>query len=110
MAAAIAAERNLTIIRPFDDYDIMAGQGTVGARAGRPGRRGLDQVLVPVGGGGLAAGVATAIKALLPDTAVIGVEPAAADDTRQSRWPATASPSRRRSRSPTACWPSSPAS
>ena len=85
VAAAIAAERKLTIIRPFDDYDVMAGQGTVGleliAQAG-PG--GLDQVLVPIGGGGLAAGVSTAVKALLPDTAVIGVEPAAADDTAQS--------------------------
>jgi threonine dehydratase len=85
VAAAIAAERKLTIIRPFDDYDVMAGQGTVGleifAQAGPDGR---DQVLVPIGGGGLAAGVATAIKALLPDTAVIGVEPAAADDTAQS--------------------------
>jgi threonine dehydratase len=86
VAAAIAAERNLTIIRPFDDYDIMAGQGTVGVElAGQAGPDGLDQVLVPVGGGGLASGVATAVKALLPDTAVIGVEPAAADDTRQSR-------------------------
>ncbi|HEY2284289.1 MAG TPA: pyridoxal-phosphate dependent enzyme [Streptosporangiaceae bacterium] len=85
VAAAIAAERKLTIIRPFDDYDIMAGQGTVGLELfAQAGPDGLDQVLVPVGGGGLAAGVATAIKALLPDTAVIGVEPAAADDTAQS--------------------------
>jgi threonine dehydratase len=85
VAAAIAAERNMTIIRPFDDYDIMAGQGTVGLElVTQAGADGLDQVLVPVGGGGLAAGVATAIKALLPGAAVIGVEPAAADDTRQS--------------------------
>jgi threo-3-hydroxy-L-aspartate ammonia-lyase len=86
VAAAIAADRNLTIIRPFDDYDIMAGQGTVGLELfAQAGPDGLDQVLVPVGGGGLAAGVSTAIKALLPDAAVIGVEPAAADDTAQSR-------------------------
>lgn len=85
VAAAIAAERKLTIIRPFDDYDIMAGQGTVGLELfTQAGPDGLDQVLVPIGGGGLAAGVATAIKALLPGTAVIGVEPAAADDTAQS--------------------------
>ncbi|MGH3273019.1 MAG: threonine/serine dehydratase [Streptosporangiaceae bacterium] len=85
VAAAIAAERNMTVIRPFDDYDVMAGQGTLGLElADQAGPGGLDQVLVPVGGGGLAAGVATAIKALLPGTAVIGVEPAAADDTRQS--------------------------
>jgi threo-3-hydroxy-L-aspartate ammonia-lyase len=85
VAAAIAAERKLTTIRPFDDYDVMAGQGTVGLElVAQAGRDGLDQVLVPIGGGGLAAGVATAIKALLPDTAVIGVEPAAADDTARS--------------------------
>lgn len=88
VAAAIAAQRSLTIIRPFDDYDIMAGQGTIGIElAGQlaqadNGR--VDQVLVPVGGGGLAAGVSTAVKALLPGAAVIGVEPAGADDTRQS--------------------------
>jgi threonine dehydratase len=88
VAAAIAAERGLTIIRPFDDYDIMAGQGTLGLelveQAARRGDGPVDQVLVPVGGGGLAAGVATAVRALLPEASVIGVEPAGADDTRQS--------------------------
>jgi threo-3-hydroxy-L-aspartate ammonia-lyase len=87
VAADIAAERSLTIIRPFDDYDIMAGQGTAGLelveQAGRLGGP-VDQVLVPVGGGGLAAGVSTAVKALLPEASVIGVEPAGADDTSQS--------------------------
>jgi threo-3-hydroxy-L-aspartate ammonia-lyase len=83
VAAALAAERSLTVIRPFDDYDIMAGQGTVGLElAGQAGD--LDLVLVPIGGGGLAAGVSTAIKAQRPNTAVIGVEPAGADDTRRS--------------------------
>jgi threo-3-hydroxy-L-aspartate ammonia-lyase len=83
VAAALARERSLTMIRPFDDYDIMAGQGTVGVElAGQAGDLGL--VLVPVGGGGLASGVATAVKALLPAAAVIGVEPAGADDTRRS--------------------------
>jgi threo-3-hydroxy-L-aspartate ammonia-lyase len=83
VAAALAQERSLTMIRPFDDYDIMAGQGTVGVElAGQAGDLGL--VLVPIGGGGLAAGVATAVKALLPAAAVIGVEPAGADDTRRS--------------------------
>jgi threo-3-hydroxy-L-aspartate ammonia-lyase len=83
VAAALAQERSLTIIRPFDDYDIMAGQGTVALElADQVGE--LDLVLVPVGGGGLAAGVSTAIKALRPNAAVIGVEPAGADDTRRS--------------------------
>jgi threo-3-hydroxy-L-aspartate ammonia-lyase len=85
VAAAIAADRKMTIIRPFDDYDVMAGQGTLGLElAEQAGDGGLDQVLVPVGGGGLAAGVSTAVKALLPEVSVIGVEPAGADDTRQS--------------------------
>jgi threonine dehydratase len=87
VAADIAAQRSMTIIRPFDDYDVMAGQGTLGIELAEQGQvRGgrIDQVLVPVGGGGLAAGVSTAVKALLPETSVIGVEPAGADDTRQS--------------------------
>jgi threonine dehydratase len=86
VAAGIAAERSMTIIRPFDDYDVMAGQGTLGIELAEQAAAGgrLDQVLVPVGGGGLAAGVSTAIKGLLPGTSVFGVEPAGADDTRQS--------------------------
>jgi threo-3-hydroxy-L-aspartate ammonia-lyase len=94
VAAAIAEERSMTIIRPFDDYEIMAGQGTAGielveqageARNGQQAGDGrIDQVLVPVGGGGLAAGVSTAVRALLPGASVIGVEPAGADDTARS--------------------------
>jgi threo-3-hydroxy-L-aspartate ammonia-lyase len=83
VAAALARDRSLTVIPPFDDYDIMAGQGTVGVELAEQ-VSGLDLVLLPVGGGGLAAGVATAVKALLPEAAVIGVEPAGADDTRRS--------------------------
>lgn len=90
VAAAIAAQRSMTIVRPFDDYDVMAGQGTLGIelveQAGQAGNGAepVDQVLVPVGGGGMAAGVATAVRALLPGARVIGVEPAGADDTAQS--------------------------
>jgi threonine dehydratase len=83
VAAALARERSLTMIRPFDDYDIMAGQGTLGVElAEQAGDLGL--ILVPIGGGGLAAGVCTAVKALLPGAAVVGVEPTGADDTRRS--------------------------
>lgn len=83
VAAQLAQAESLTVIPPFDDYDVMAGQGTIGVElADQVGR--LDLVLVPVGGGGLAAGVSTAIKALLPEAAVVGVEPAGADDTRRS--------------------------
>ncbi|MBO0831324.1 MAG: threonine/serine dehydratase [Actinobacteria bacterium] len=83
IAAAIAAERGLTLIRPFDDYDVMAGQGTIGVELSEQVPD-VELVLVPVGGGGLAAGVSTAIAGLLPGTAVIGVEPAVAGDTAQS--------------------------
>lgn len=83
VAGAIASDRSMTLIAPFDDHEVMAGQGTIGLElAEQAGALGL--VLVPVGGGGLAAGIATAVRALLPQAAIIGVEPAAADDTRQS--------------------------
>lgn len=83
VAAELAQARSLTVIPPFDDYDVMAGQGTIGVELAEQAD-GLDLVLVPVGGGGLAAGVSTAVRALLPGTSVIGVEPAGADDTRRS--------------------------
>jgi threo-3-hydroxy-L-aspartate ammonia-lyase len=83
VAADLAQERSLTVIAPFDDYDIMAGQGTLGLELAEQADE-LDLVLVPVGGGGLAAGVATAVTALRPGVTVIGVEPAGADDTRRS--------------------------
>jgi threo-3-hydroxy-L-aspartate ammonia-lyase len=83
VAAKIAAERGMTIIRPFDDYDIMAGQGTLGLELADQAPD-LKRVLVPIGGGGLAAGVSTALKGLMPAVSVIGVEPVRADDTRRS--------------------------
>ncbi|ATQ40930.1 threonine/serine dehydratase [Caulobacter mirabilis] len=83
----IAQERGMTIVWPFDDVDIIAGQGTVGLELVRQaeavGAR-LDVVLAPVGGGGLIAGVSTAVKALSKHTGVLGVEPADFDDTRRS--------------------------
>jgi threonine dehydratase len=83
VAAQIAADRAMTLVRPFDDYDVMAGQGTIGVELAEQAPD-LDQVLVPVGGGGLAAGVSTAVTSLLPRTSVIGVEPVIASDTSQS--------------------------
>ena len=80
--AQLAAERGLAVIPPFDHPDVIAGQGTVGLEIAED--LAVDLVLVPVGGGGLAAGVATAIKARLPGAAVIGVEPAVAADARES--------------------------
>jgi threonine dehydratase len=83
VATAIAAERGMTLIPPFDDYDIMAGQGTAGLELAED-LPDLKRVLVPIGGGGLAAGVATAVKGLIPGVSVIGVEPARASDTSLS--------------------------
>jgi threo-3-hydroxy-L-aspartate ammonia-lyase len=83
VAAELARDRSLTMIRPFDDFEIMAGQGTLGGELAEQAGD-LDLVLVPIGGGGLAAGVTTALAALRPAAAVIGVEPAGADDTARS--------------------------
>jgi threonine dehydratase len=83
VAAQIAADRSMTLVRPFDDLDVMAGQGTIGLEVADQAAD-VDQVLVPVGGGGLAAGVSTAVMGLLPRASVVGVEPVAASDTSQS--------------------------
>jgi threo-3-hydroxy-L-aspartate ammonia-lyase len=83
VAAAVAAERGLTIIRPFDDYGVMAGQGTAGLELAEDAGD-LDRVLVPVGGGGLISGVATAVTGVQPGVAVFGVEPEGGADTSAS--------------------------
>ena len=83
VAETIAAERGLAIIPPYDDDRIIAGQGTVGIEIAED-LPDLGAVLVPIGGGGLASGVAVAIKALRPSARVIGVEPELAADARDS--------------------------
>ena len=82
-AEAIAGERGLAIIPPYDDDRIIAGQGTVGLEIAEDLPM-VALVLVPIGGGGLASGVATAIKALVPAARVVGVEPELAADARES--------------------------
>jgi threonine dehydratase len=81
--AAIATERGMSSIPPFDHRDVIAGQGTVGLEIVEDAPD-VAVVLVPVGGGGLASGVATAIKASHPGMAVYGVEPEYAAETRAS--------------------------
>jgi threonine dehydratase len=83
LAVALAAERGLTLVHPYDDPLVMAGQGTVGLELAGD-LDDLDAVIVPVGGGGLIAGVATAVKALAPGARVVGVEPEAGDDVARS--------------------------
>jgi threonine dehydratase len=79
----LVAERGLSPIPPFDHRDVIAGQGTVGLEIVED-LPGVEVVLVPVGGGGLASGVATAVKGLRPSALVIGVEPAEAADAQES--------------------------
>ncbi len=88
--AAIQADTGAVLIHPYDDCAVIAGQGTVGLELSRQLDQRPDVVLVPVGGGGLLAGVAVAVSSLWSDTEVIGVEPAGADDAFRSfhtgRW------------------------
>jgi threonine dehydratase len=81
--AKIVAETGATLVHPFDDYRVMAGQGSAALElfADVPD---LDVILCPVGGGGLLCGTAVAARALRPGCKVIGVEPALADDVAQS--------------------------
>jgi threonine dehydratase len=83
LLAALAAERELTVVHPFDDARVMAGQGTAALelleQAGE-----LDLLVVPVGGGGLISGCATVMRALCPAARVAGVEPEASDDVARS--------------------------
>jgi threonine dehydratase len=82
-AERIAAATGGTLVPPYDDRRIIAGQGTVGLEI-VDDLPDADVVLVPVGGGGLASGVATAVTGLSPRTTVVGVEPAYAADARDS--------------------------
>lgn len=83
ITAQVAADRGRVIVPPYDDPYVMAGQGTSALELIEDVGE-LDTLLVPVGGGGLIAGSATAAKAMLPRVRVVGVEPAAGDDTKRS--------------------------
>jgi threonine dehydratase len=83
VAHRIAEERRTALIPPFDAPDVIAGQGTVGLEIVED-LPDVDTVLVPVSGGGLAAGIGVAVKALRPEATVLGVEPELAADTRES--------------------------
>jgi threonine dehydratase len=86
-SAHIAQTRGYAEIPPFDHRDVIAGQGTIGLEIAEDlGAKGIHPaaVLVPVSGGGLISGIAVAVKALSPETKVIGVEPELAADARES--------------------------
>jgi threonine dehydratase len=83
LGTQLAAERGLTLIPPYEDPRVMAGQGTVAAELLQETGP-LDALVVPVGGGGLMAGCAVAATALSPGIRMIGVEPSEGDDTKRS--------------------------
>ncbi|MEU8932320.1 threo-3-hydroxy-L-aspartate ammonia-lyase [Streptomyces sp. NPDC048409] len=80
---ALAAERGLALVPPYEHPHVIAGQGTAALELIEEVGE-LDALVVPVGGGGLIAGSATAAKGLLPGIRVVGVEPEAGDDTKRS--------------------------
>lgn len=89
-----AAEHGYVIAHAFEDYTVMAGQGTIGLEI-LEDLPDVESVLVPIGGGGLISGISTAIKALKPDVRVIGVQAAACGAfyaSRQNGYPSTVTP------------------
>jgi threonine dehydratase len=84
IAEGIAKDEGRALIPPFDDYGVMAGQGTVALELVDQ-VDGLDALFVPVGGGGLLAGCATVMRNRCPQAEIFGVEPEAGDDHRRSR-------------------------
>lgn len=73
-AKQLADKHGLTFVHPYDDWDVIAGQGTVGLELSQQ-LRDIDAIFVPVGGGGLMAGIAAYFNYLYPNTKIIGVEP-----------------------------------
>ena len=83
-ARQLEVEKGLTFVHPFDDPDVIAGQGTIGMEILRQYQKPIHAVFVAIGGGGLISGVAAYIKRLRPEIKIIGVEPVDADAMSQS--------------------------
>src|SRR5919204_4119184 len=83
-AMRLKRQRGLTFVHPYDDPEVIAGQGTVGMEIVRQHPGPLDAIFVPVGGGGLISGIAAYVKRVRPAVHVIGVEPADADAMTRS--------------------------
>jgi threonine dehydratase len=83
-AVELESERGLTFVHPFDDPAVIAGQGTIAMEILRQQQGAIDAVFVPVGGGGLIAGIAAYIKAIRPEIAVIGVQASDSDAMARS--------------------------
>ncbi len=83
-ARQLEAEKGLTFIHPFDDPDVIAGQGTIGMEILRQYQQPIHAIFVAIGGGGLISGIAAYVKRLRPEIKIIGVEPVDADAMSQS--------------------------
>ncbi len=83
-ARQLEAEKGLTFIHPFDDPDVIAGQGTIGMEILRQCQQPIHAIFVAIGGGGLISGIAAYVKRLRPEIKIIGVEPVDADAMSQS--------------------------
>jgi threonine dehydratase len=83
-AKEIAKKAKMVFVHPYDDPEVIAGQGTIGMELLRQSRTPIDAVFVPVGGGGLIAGIAVYLKRLRPEIKIIGVEPEDADAMARS--------------------------
>jgi threonine dehydratase len=77
-------QHGYVFIHPFDDPDVIAGQGTIGVEILQQANDKIDAIFVPIGGGGLIAGIATYVKAVQPDIRIIGVEPQDSSAMRDS--------------------------
>jgi len=83
-ARALAKQEQLTFVHPYDDPDVIAGQGTIGVEILRQCQGPIDAIFVAIGGGGLIAGIAAYVKRLRPEIRVIGVEPVDSDAMARS--------------------------
>ena len=83
-AAKLASDNQLTYVHPYDDPLVIAGQGTIGMEILRQHQHVIDAIFVPIGGGGLIAGIGAYVKALSPKTKIIGVEPVDSNAMYQS--------------------------
>jgi threonine dehydratase len=83
-ARALERRKRLTFVHPYDDPDVIAGQGTIGMELLRQHTQPLHAIFVPIGGGGLISGIAAYVKRLRPDVRIIGVEPVDADAMHRS--------------------------
>jgi threonine dehydratase len=83
-ALALQRRRRLTFVHPYDDPEVIAGQGTIGMEILRQHAGPIDAIFVPVGGGGLIAGIAAYVKQIRPGVRIVGVEPLDADAMARS--------------------------